>query len=368
MDPDAFASIIHDERLMVIQKETIEDMKYYSLYAPLFNEKGRLVAVANIPFFSDTSGFRQGNSQFIIASIVNIYLLLIILTLTGGATMANAISKPVTQISRRMKEMKISQEPHHIRYKGDDELADLVTSYNSMVDNVRESARQLAQSEREHAWREMARQIAHEIKNPLTPMKLSIQHLIRMKKMNAPGWEDRLEGLSDSLIEQIDILSNTASEFSSFAKFYNEEDTEFDLISLLRDEMLLFDSREGISLEFRCDLKKASVKLKKSQITRAFVNLISNAFQALESNGGGKVRVSLSSAGPFFRIDVEDDGTGVSEENRDRLFKPDFTTKTSGTGLGLAITRNIVEQSGGRIWYETSEMGGAEFSMELPSV
>lgn len=367
MEPGAFASIVYGERLMVIQKESIADMEYYSLYAPVFNEKGNIIAVINIPFFLDRSGFRQGNAPFIIASIINIYLLLLIFTLFGGATMANAISRPITQISRRMQELNISQEPHHLNYKQDDELGVLIRSYNHMVDDVKKSTLQLAQSEREQAWREMARQIAHEIKNPLTPMKLSIQYLMRMKKMNVPGWEDRLDALSESLIEQIDILSDTASEFSSFAKFYNEEDSEFDLMALLNEQMLLFDNREKVSLEFRCDLESAPVKLKKSQITRAFVNIISNAFQALEDIGGGKVRVTLRRFGDVYRVDVEDDGTGVSEENLDKLFKPNFTTKSSGTGLGLAITRNVVEQSRGRIWYETSELGGAEFSMELPS-
>lgn len=367
MEPDAFASIIYDERLMVIQKETLADMNYFSLYAPLFNDQGDIVSVLNIPFFMDRSGFRQGNSSFIIASIINIYLLLLLFTLLGGVTMANAVSRPITQISRRMKEMNISQEPHHIHYKGDDELVDLVSSYNSMVDNVRKSTKQLAQSEREQAWKEMARQIAHEIKNPLTPMKLSIQYLMRMKKKGVPGWEDRLDGLSESLIEQIDILSNTATEFSSFAKFYYEDDVDFDLISLLREEMLLFDSHGGITMDFRCDLKAAPVKLKRGQITRAIVNLITNAFQALDSRGGGTVRISVRRRDDFFRVDIDDDGEGVSEADRNKLFKPDFTTKTSGTGLGLAITRNIVEQSRGRIWYETSDLGGARFSMELPS-
>lgn len=366
MNPKAYASLMVDHMLTDIQTEHIADLEYHSLYAPVFNINGNMVAIINIPYFTDSSGLRSRDSSSIIAAIINIYLLLLIATLFGGITMANSISRPITQISRCMAEMDISSQPKHINYKGDDELGVLVRSYNKMVDDVEQSTRKLAQSEREQAWREMARQIAHEIKNPLTPMKLSIQHLVRMKKQGTPGWENRLENLSESLIEQIDILSNTASEFSSFARFFNEEDIRFDLISILHDEFLLFDSRDDISMEFVCQLNLAPVRLKKSQITRAFVNLISNAVQALETRGGGHILIEVTERGDYYRIAVEDDGPGVIVQNRDRLFKPNFTTKSSGTGLGLAITRNIVEQSRGSIWYDTSRMGGAGFFMELP--
>jgi len=366
MNPKAYASLMVDHRLTDIRRERIADLEYHSLYAPVFNRNGNMVAIINIPYFTDSSGLVSRDSSSIIAAIINIYLLLLIATLFGGITMANSISRPITQISRRMADMDISSQPQHINYRGDDELGVLVRSYNKMVDDVEQSTKKLAQSEREQAWREMARQIAHEIKNPLTPMKLSIQHLVRMKKQGVPGWENRLEDLSESLIEQIDILSNTASEFSSFARFFNEEDSDFDLISILHDEFLLFDNRDDISMDFSSTLEQAPVILKKSQITRAFVNLISNAVEALEARGGGHILIEVTEHGDFFRISVEDDGPGVLPENRNRLFKPNFTTKSSGTGLGLAITRNIVEQSHGTIWYEDSKIGGAGFFMELP--
>ncbi len=366
MNPKAYSSLMVDHKLTVIQRERIASMEYYSLYAPVFNINGNMVAIINIPYFTDSSGLRSRDSSSIIAAIINIYLLLLIATLFGGVTMANSVSRPITQISRRMSEMDISRQPQHIDYKGNDELGVLVRSYNKMVDDLEQSTRKLAQSEREQAWREMARQIAHEIKNPLTPMKLSIQHLVRMKKKGISGWEDRLEDLSESLIEQIDILSNTASEFSSFARFFNEDDTDFDLISVLHEQFLLFDNRDDISMDFVCSLENAPVRLKKSQITRAFVNLISNAVQALETRGEGHILIEVSERGGYYRVSVEDDGPGVLPQNRDKLFKPNFTTKSSGTGLGLAITRNIVEQSRGTIWYDTSRMGGACFLMELP--
>lgn len=266
-----------------------------------------------------------------------------------------------------MQEMSVSHRTEKINYKANDELGMLISAYNQMIDALDESTRKLARSEREQAWREMARQIAHEIKNPLTPMKLSIQHLIRLKKQNVPQWQERFDALAASLIEQIDILSNTASEFSSFAKFYNEEIVVVDLVAVINEQLVLFDNRDNILISFVTGLEKAETLTRKSQITRALVNIISNAVQAVEYGEEGRIRISLVTDGDYFRIDVEDNGPGVSQENLDRLFSPNFTTKSGGTGLGLAICKNIVDQSGGEISYCKSEdLGGADFVVKLP--
>lgn len=365
MNPEAYYNIVYKNKMQYIHEETIAKMTYHSLYAPIFNIYGTMVAIANVPYFVNTSDFKEDASS-IIATIINIYLLLLIAAILAGITISNSVSKPLAIISKKMEDMDFSQKAEHINYKGEDELGLLVKSYNKMVDDLDTSTKQLAQSEREQAWREMARQIAHEIKNPLTPMKLSIQYLVRLKKQHVPGWENRFEALSVSLIEQIDILSETATEFSSFAKFYNEDDVEMDLIALLKEQFVLFDNRETLSLEFRCSLESAMIMAKKSQIGRAFVNLISNAIQAIEYKRDGLVRITVVKEDEFYRIDVEDNGNGVSEENRQRLFKPNFTTKTSGTGLGLAICKNIMDQSRGEIGYCKSELGGADFFVRLP--
>jgi nitrogen fixation/metabolism regulation signal transduction histidine kinase len=266
-----------------------------------------------------------------------------------------------------MEQTDITQKAEHIDYQGQDEIGIVVNTYNKMVDDLERSSRQLAESEREQAWREMARQIAHEIKNPLTPMRLSIQHLRRMQQQNIPDWDKKFSAVSTSLLEQIDILSDTAAEFSNFAKFYNEEITLVDLCALLKDQILLFNNRDNVLVSFESNAEAACVQARRSQITRVFVNLISNAIQAVEGGDQGHVHVSLIAEGGSYRIQVEDNGSGVSEENLNKLFKPNFTTKTGGTGLGLAICKNIVEQSNGSIHYQRSEkMGGANFYLLLP--
>ena len=212
----------------------------------------------------------------------------------------------------------------------------------------------------------MARQIAHEIKNPLTPMRLSIQYLVRLKQKNVPGWEDKFESVADSILEQIDILSDTASEFSSFAKFYYEESSTLNLYSLIMEQRVLFDNRDNIKILINSESEECYVFARKGQIIRVIVNLLSNAVQAVETRGGGYIRISISSSDGKYTVSFEDNGPGVKEEDVDKLFKPNFTTKTGGTGLGLAISRNIIEQSGGTIYYRKSELGGANFSFTLP--
>lgn len=367
MNPQAYHELVYNRKMQVIQEESISDLKYYSLYSPIYNERGTLLAVANIPYFVSDTVFEHDASP-IIAGIINIYIILIIGAVLISITMSNSVTKPLKEISKKLEDMDISHKPEHINYKAEDELGILVKTYNNMIDALDKSTKELARSEREEAWREMARQIAHEIKNPLTPMKLSIQHLIRMKKQNVPDWQERFDTLASSLIEQIDILSNTASEFSSFAKFYSEEVTELDLVSLLYEQRALFDNYENISITFRRSEEKAIVKARKGQITRAFVNLISNAIQAVEHKDNGRVTITLYKEGDYYRTDVEDNGSGVSEENLEKLFRPNFTTKTKGTGLGLAICKNIVTQSHGEIFYSHSkEIGGACFSIRLPA-
>jgi len=366
MNPVAYKEIVHNNKKQFINKEKIGDLTYYSLYAPLFNIEGKLVAIVNIPYFSRESDFRKDASS-IIAAIVNIYLLLLIAAVFGGVVLSNSISKPLAEISRKMQLLDISQQPEHINYTNRDELGILVTAYNKMVDDVNESTRRLAAGEREQAWREMARQIAHEIKNPLTPMRLSIQHLMRMKEHGVEDWPKRFDALANSLIEQIDILSEAAGEFSSFSRFYSEELTRVNLHTLIREQLILFNTRDNIVLSFESEFKEAFVMARKTQLTRVLVNLFSNAVQAVEQMERGTIIITLGKDSESYIIRVEDSGQGVAESLTHRLFKPNFTTKSGGTGLGLAICRSIMEQSQGSIHYERSvRLGGAAFIVKVP--
>ena len=369
INPEAYYEIMYKHSRMCSCKEVIGGIEFTSLYAPIFNGEGRLVTIVNVPYFTDSSTMGE-ESASILATMINLYAILLIIFFISGIAISNTLSKPMESISKKLGQLDITKKAEHIDYSGEDEIGQLVQAYNKMVDELDESAKRLANSEREQAWRDMARQIAHEIKNPLTPMRLSIQHLVRLKKQNIPGWEDKLEEISSSILEQIDILSNTATEFSSFAKFYYEEKQDTDLIEVLNDQITVLDSSDRIKIEFIKELQEAKIVVSKTQIIRVFINLITNAIQALEKSDDGLIRITISEiendSSKGYRISFEDNGPGVKEINRDRLFKPNFTTKSSGTGLGLAICKNILDQSRGTIRYERSEsLGGANFIVEL---
>ena len=364
INPDAYYQLVKENRMQVITKEQLGELDYSSLYAPIYNAQGKLVAIANIPYFVKESDI-TGNMSTILAAIINVYILLLLAAIFGGTALANQLSKPLAEIGRKMKFIDVSKKAEHIDYKNKDELGELVGAYNKMVDDLEESTQRLAQTEREQAWSEMARQIAHEIKNPLTPMRLSIQHLIRLKQRGVDGWEDKFEDVANSILEQIDILSNTASEFSSFAKFYFEENSVLDLAELINDQRVFFDTRDNIRISYDYCHRECFVFARKGQIIRVIVNLVSNAIQALE-DGGGYIRITLREEGGNYVVSIDDNGPGVKPEDEIKLFKPNFTTKSSGTGLGLAICRNIIEQSSGKISYRRSELGGACFSFSLP--
>lgn len=366
MNDKAFIEMVKNNKKEFVHKEKIAGVEYNSLYAPLYNQDGVLIAIINIPYFSQWTGMRSDVSN-IIATIINIYILLLLAAVFGGIALSNSLSKPLAEISKKMELLDISQKPEHIDYTNKDELGILVSAYNKMVDDLEESTKRLTAGEREQAWREMARQIAHEIKNPLTPMRLSIQHLVRMKSQGVPDWPNKFDALANSLIEQIDILSETAGEFSSYSRFYSEELRPVELNTLIREQILLFNTRDNIQIKFDSDQERAEIIARKTQLTRVLVNLLSNAIQAMTHLESGKICVSLRKENDFYEISVEDSGPGVPDNLTHRLFKPNFTTKSGGTGLGLAICRSIIEQSQGEISYSKSELlGGARFNMKLP--
>lgn len=372
IDGEAFHSIMHNYQRHCIQREESDGRKYYSLYAPVFNKKGKVIAIVNAPFNRYTEVMKEAFPHAML-----ILILLVAIIIFSGIVVGHIIDrifKPLSGLSKRMDAAgTVGLERIDYNYK--DELSLLVNSYNRMVDDLKESNKRLAQNERDKAWSSMARQVAHEIKNPLTPMSLEIQKLILLKKNNIPDWDKKFDNSARIILDQISILTDTANEFSTFAKLYSEEPVRINLDNILQDQIQLFSNREGISITY-LDLKDAWIMGPRPQLIRVFVNLLTNACQAIESmqkkeESGyqGQIRVELRNdiSKGFYEISVEDNGPGVPESNLDKLFTPNFTTKSGGTGLGLAICRNIVEKCNGSISYKKSfTLEGACFTVRLP--
>ena len=365
---EAYYSIVLQHRRFSIELERWGNRRFYALYAPVLNANGDMVAIASTPYTDQSYDF-ENEALVHIASIITVFLLLLMIARVVTVAVIGRMFRPLSEMGRKMK---VSDVDHleYIIYDQEDELTSLVRAYNLMVHDLSDSTRQLAQAERDKAWSEMARQVAHEIKNPLTPIKLQLQMLIRMKQAGRPGWEEKFEEVSATVLEHIDILADTANEFSTFAKLYSEEPVRIDLDALIREEVSMFSARDDISFQYY-GLEGAEVSGPKPQLTRVLVNLVTNAVQALEGREDGQVVVSLRNSlkEGFYDIVVEDNGPGVKEENRAKLFTPDFTTKSHGTGLGLAICRNIVERCGGEIGYAKSfTLGGACFTVRYPKL
>ncbi len=373
MNQEAYYNIRYRNQRFFINREEIAGHPFYSLYAPLFNDKGAMVAILNSPYIGQNYVFRH-DAFFYSAIIINVFIVLLLATVLLSTTIVNAIFKPLVKIGEKMSSTDL-HSLEKIKYDRNDEISALVNAYNRMVTDLAESTRKLAQAERDKAWSEMARQVAHEIKNPLTPIKLEIQRLIRLKHKNDPNWDEKFDKVSAVVLEHIDILTETANEFSTFAKLYSEEPVLLDLDATLRDQLVIFDNKDDIDISY-IGMPNAFVKAPKPQLIRVFVNLLTNAIQAIEiqkkDTGGaehGKILICLrnSTEEGYYDIVFDDSGPGVSEENQARLFTPNFTTKNGGTGLGLAICRNIVEKCNGEIFYRKSySLGGASFTVRLP--
>ncbi len=373
---DAFYNIRYQHQRFYISRENVAGRILWSLYAPVFNDKGELIAILGVPYTDKSFDFRR-EALFHAAMIVNLFLLLLIGSLLFCTREVNSMFSPLIEMGRKMTSADINNL-ECINYRREDEISSLVDAYNRMVRDLSDSTRQLAQAERDNAWSQMARQVAHEIKNPLTPIKLELQRLIRLKQKGNPAWEEKFDKVSDVVLEHIDILTDTANEFSTFAKLYSEEPVLLDLDRILKDQLLIFDNKDNITISY-LGMEEAYVVAPKPQLIRVFVNLITNAIQAVEmhqreiaEDGGqldGKVVICLrnSTRDGFYDVVVDDNGSGVKEENVGRLFTPNFTTKSAGTGLGLAICRNIMEKCGGEISYKRSfALGGASFTVTIP--
>ena len=349
-----------------IHKEKIGSLEFLSAYVPFYNNNGKLLAYLNLPYFRMQSVIAKEISDMIV-TITNFSFLLILLTMSFVVIISGRLTSPLRMLRSGLASVELGKKSEHLSYLGSDEIGDLVKQYNRMVDEIEESAAKLTRSEREYAWREMAKQIAHEIKNPLTPMKLNVQQLFKTWKDGAPEFETTLTRFTHNQIEYIDNLSAIASEFSSFAKMPRANPIEIDLVEQINSSLELFGNTGNVKFSINIQkAKRAFIYADKEQITGVFSNLIKNAIQSVPAGKEISIKINIEVKGNSVIVSIKDNGTGIPDELKEKMFTPNFTTKSSGMGLGLSIVKRFVETANGKIWFESEAGKGSVFYVELP--
>lgn len=366
MDFLALSRLKHDGAAQFIHEERIGSMEYLSAYAPFVNNRNKVLAYLNLPYFNMQSRISRETSN-LIAAMINFSMIMLVISLSIAAFISVRITAPLRMLQHGLASVKLEEKSQPLEYRGHDEISELVSQYNEMVDELQASAVKLARSEREYAWREMAKQIAHEIKNPLTPMKLNVQQLYKKWKDKPEDFEDSLKKFTQYQIEQIDNLSSIATEFSNFARMPKTNPRDTDLVGHIHSVAELYRDIRNIDLDINLDgLKEVLVYADKEQMNSMLSNIFRNAVQSIPGNKKGLIKISLSVKNDKALISVEDNGVGIPEELKDKLFAPNFTTKSSGMGLGLAIVKRVVETANGRVWFESEAGSGSTFYIEYP--
>lgn len=367
MDPAAFYHLDRLRQVQHVQEEKIGNFSYLSIYSPVRDDQGKVYAYINIPYFTSRPELRQEISNFLV-TIINLNAFIFLIAGLIALFITNRITNSFSLISDKMKEVNLGKMNEQIVWSRNDEIGELVQEYNKMVDKLGESASALAKSEREGAWREMARQVAHEIKNPLTPMKLSIQYLQKAINNNQPNVKELSGSVANTLVEQIDHLSKIAADFSQFANIGNTNVELFDLHDVIGSLKNLYLPNQTVEIDWKPIHDRVMVNADKTQMNRLFTNLFTNAVEACKENSSCTIEIYEQRKGDIIHIGIKDNGEGIPPETQSSIFIPNFTTKSSGTGLGLAMCKGIVEQAKGKIWFETEQGKGTTFYVELPVV
>ena len=351
-----------------INRERIGNLSFISAYVPLRNSKSEVIAYLGLPYFSNEKDYQDRIGIFINA-LINVYALVFVAIGFFAVFVASRITSPLTLIQKLLRDTKIGAKNEHISWKRNDEIGNLIIEYNTMISALEKSAQKLARSERESAWREMAKQVAHEIKNPLTPLKLGVQLLEKSWKEKDPKFEAKFERFTKSFMEQIESLSHIASEFSNFAKMPETKLEQVNLNEIIEQSIILYRQHDQTTIHFEnTSGRDIIVNADRDQILRCFNNLIKNAIEARSDKRHCIIDILLYLRSGSIRIEIKDNGTGMHTELERKIFIPNFTTKSSGTGLGLAFVKQAIENIDGNITFDTAPDIGTTFYIEIPSI
>ncbi|MET4106454.1 HAMP domain-containing sensor histidine kinase [Hymenobacter sp. UYP22] len=377
MNPQAVAALAENGQPRALLTERAGTLSFNTLYLPLrartFQQgrPGPVVGYVGIPFFDSEKDLDNKLTE-LLSTVLNVFTLMFILFLVLAFVASRILTEPLKLITEKLKQTTLTGQNEMLAYESEDEIGLLVREYNQMLLKLEESKQELATQEKEAAWREMARQVAHEIKNPLTPMKLSLQFLQRAIHDQRPNLDELMNKVSQTLITQIDVLTDIATSFSNFTNLPAMRPERLDVAPILRRCVGLHQGGAGggsIQLQLPEDAETGRyvVFADESLLVRTFNNLLINALQAVPAGRTPEIVAALEAVGAGrVRISIQDNGTGIPEEVQSKVFVPNFTTKEKGSGIGLAVARRGIESAGGHIWFETEDGQGTQFFIELP--
>nr|WP_179022631.1 ATP-binding protein [Winogradskyella forsetii] len=351
-----------EHRYVVKNKEAGET--FQSSYSYITDDRFKNLAILNLPYLENDDFLNKELKEFL-TRLAYAYLVLILVAIIFAYFISNFITKSLRTISDKMNETRLEKRNKKIQIESSsEEIETLVNSYNSMIDELEASAVVLATNEREQAWREMAKQVAHEIKNPLTPMRLTVQSFQRKFDPEDENINQKVNEYSNTLIQQIDTMSSIASAFSNFAKMPAQKSENLNVVHIVKLALDIFNEDY---IEFHSEAEEIIAKFDRTQLIRVVTNLVKNGIQAIPNDSENpKIDVRVFSEVDMVNITIEDNGSGIAEDTKAKIFEPKFTTKSSGMGLGLAMVKNIVETYNGSITF-TSQLGkGTIFTVTFP--
>ena len=364
INPIAYQKIYVEKNALYKQEESIGSLHFLSLYKPILDDKSNIICCVNISYLNSEVQLNQEISNFVI-TLMNLNAFIFLIAGAIAYVITNRITASFKLIGDKMRDINWQSNNEEITWTKNDEIGALVNEYNNMVRKLDETAKAFAQSQKEQAWREMAKQVAHEIKNPLTPMKLSIQYLQKSIDEDAPNVKELSKTVAKTLVEQIDQLTNIAGDFSQFANINNSKAELVNICDVLLSLVSLYSSENYVQIHHQLKKHIVNINADKNQIMRLFTNIIKNAVEASASKNIINIYIDKKVNNGNVLISIKDEGEGIPEEMHSKIFSVNFTTKSSGTGLGLAICKGIVESANGKIWFETST-SGTTFFVEFP--
>lgn len=344
------------------KKLTNKGQEYLNSYQYILDTNNKPIAIISIPYFQLDETYKRDLRTYLLA-LTPIYIVLFLIASVMALVLSRQITEPMRRLSSIMRKAALMKRYMPLRWNSSDEVGQLVHQYNFMVKELEKSADKLAQTQKESAWKEMAKQVAHEIKNPLTPMKLNVQLFERQLKANDPEFKEKLKKFSGSIIEQIDTLAHIASAFSDFARMPNSNKVKLNINNLVESTVGFY---EAAHIDLNLSDEELSVYADHDQLVRVLNNLLNNAIEAVPEEKEAQIKIDLRNEGGMAVLSIKDNGVGIAPVLQEKIFEPNFTTKNSGMGLGLAMVKRIIDDMNGSISFDSTPKRGTTFYISLP--